>query len=259
MERAVAWIVVECICRILGISTAAVLLGVGIETVLQGEFKSLGVYLLISAAGISVFELSYFIDLLLGPFFPCKSDSTLCIRWTKTARLGGFQKFLAYTLMSVVCFLHPVLVWHATIPGTMLVTTGFSYFIISKKKKTKLSKDPASQSERYADPSATLVDVTETGDTEQTYSFNNPVKKQKTTLLAYLESILKIKPSKENEPSMLHQSFPEDKPPINMGRKRKEHIEENAVTMIAVESESLYNHDMSLEENTSDTTPIIRP
>ncbi|MGH0141867.1 UNVERIFIED_CONTAM: hypothetical protein FKN15_075003 [Acipenser sinensis] len=151
-----------------------------------------------------------------------------------------------------------VLVWHATIPGTMLVTTGFSYFIISKKKKTKLSKDSASQSERYADPSATLVDVTETGDTDQMYSFNNPVKKQKTTPLAYLESILKMKPSKENEPSMLHQSFPEDKPPINMGRKRQEHIEENAGTMIAVESESLYNHDMSLEENTSDTTPIIR-
>ncbi|XP_058882319.1 transmembrane protein 72-like [Acipenser ruthenus] len=256
MERAVAWIVVECICRVLGISTAAVLLGVGIETILQGEFKSLGVYLLISAAAVSVFELSYFIDLLLGPFFPCKSDSTLSIRWTKTARLGGFQKFLAYTLMSVVCFLHPVLVWHATIPGAMLVTTGFSYFIISKKKKTKLSKDPASQS---ADPSAMLVDVTETGDTEQTYSFNNPVKKQKTTPLAYLESILKIKPSKDNEPSMLHQSFPEDKPPINMGRKRQEHIEENAVTMIAVESESLYNHDMDLEEDTSDTTPIIRP
>ncbi|KAK1166504.1 transmembrane protein 72 [Acipenser oxyrinchus oxyrinchus] len=255
MERAVAWIVVECICRVLGISTAAVLLGVGIETILQGEFKVLvSIFCDISAAGISVFEL-----LLLGPFFPCKSDSTLCIRWTKTARLGGFQKFLAYILMSVVCFLHPVLVWHATIPGAMLVTNGFSYFIISKKKKTKLSTEPASQSERYADPSATLVDVTETGDTEQTYSFNNPVKKQKTTPLAYLVSILKIKPSKDNAPSMLHQSFPEDKQPINMGRKRQGHIEENAVTKLAVESESLYNHDMDLEEDTSDMTPIIRP
>ncbi|MBN3284803.1 TMM72 protein, partial [Polyodon spathula] len=161
--------------------------------------------------------------------------------------------------MSVVCFLHPVLVWHATIPGTMLVTTGFSYFIISKKKKTKLSKDPASQSERYADPSATLVDVTETGDTEQTYSFNSPVKKQKTTPLASLQSILKSKLSKDIESSVIHPSFPENKPPINMGRKRQVYIQENAVTMIPAEPESLYNHDLGLEENTSDMTPIIRP
>ncbi|XP_041116582.1 transmembrane protein 72-like [Polyodon spathula] len=232
MERAAVWIAVEYICRILRISTASVLLGVGIETNLQGAFRSLGIYLLLHA------------------IYPMD----------KRARLGGFQKFLAYTLMSVVCFLHPVLMWHATIPGAMLFTTGFSYFIISKKKKTKLSKDPASQSECYADPSATLVDVTETGDTEQTYSFNNPVKKQKTTPLASLQSILKIKPSKDNEPSMIHQSLPEDKPLINMGRKRQVHFEENAVTMIPAEPESLHNHNIpGLEENTSDTTPIIRP
>ncbi|CAG09383.1 unnamed protein product [Tetraodon nigroviridis] len=33
------------------------------------------------------------------------------------AHVGGFHKFLAYSIMSVVCFLHPVLVWHAVIPG----------------------------------------------------------------------------------------------------------------------------------------------
>ncbi|MGH0116718.1 UNVERIFIED_CONTAM: hypothetical protein FKN15_021266 [Acipenser sinensis] len=211
MER--AWIIVECICRILGISTAAA----------------------------------------VKKTYPPARPVPLCTA-VDSKVLGDLNTSTRCERPSALT----VLVWHAIIPGTMLVTTGFSYFIISKKKKTKLSKDPASQSERYANPSATLVDVTETGDTEQTYSFNNPVKKQKTTPLAYLESILKMKPSKKNEPSMLHQSFPEDKPPINMGRKRQEHIEENAVTMIADESESLYNHDMGLEENTSDTTPIIR-
>lgn len=33
------------------------------------------------------------------------------------AHVGGFHKFLSYSIMSVVCFLHPVLVWHAVIPG----------------------------------------------------------------------------------------------------------------------------------------------
>lgn len=33
------------------------------------------------------------------------------------AHAGGFHKFLSYSIMSVVCFLHPVLVWHAVIPG----------------------------------------------------------------------------------------------------------------------------------------------
>jgi len=30
---------------------------------------------------------------------------------------GSFQKFLGYMLLSVACFLHPILVWHVTIPG----------------------------------------------------------------------------------------------------------------------------------------------
>lgn len=41
------------------------------------------------------------------------------VLWGKMARLGGFQKFLYYSMMSVVCFLHPVLVWHAVIPGNI--------------------------------------------------------------------------------------------------------------------------------------------
>lgn len=37
--------------------------------------------------------------------------------WKKLAKVGGFQKFLYYTMMSIMCFLHPVLAWHAVIPG----------------------------------------------------------------------------------------------------------------------------------------------
>ncbi len=46
------------------------------------------------------------------------------------ANVGGFQKFLYYTMMSLMCFLHPVLVWHAVIPGASLLT----YIIYLKSK-----------------------------------------------------------------------------------------------------------------------------
>ena len=47
----------------------------------------------------------------------CQPGS-LAYRAREKARwLGCFQRFLAYMLLSVACFLHPVLVWHVTIPG----------------------------------------------------------------------------------------------------------------------------------------------
>ncbi|XP_026164730.1 transmembrane protein 72 isoform X3 [Mastacembelus armatus] len=117
ITASVCWIVVECICRILGVSTATVLCAVGVETLQQGEFNSLGIYLLVSSIGIMMFELAYFLNALLLMCLPSPPDSQLFVVWGKMARIGGFHKFLYYSIMSVVCFLHPVLVWHATIPG----------------------------------------------------------------------------------------------------------------------------------------------
>lgn len=44
-------------------------------------------------------------------------DSLAQTCWKQARCPGSFQKFLGYTLLSVACFLHPVLVWHVTIPG----------------------------------------------------------------------------------------------------------------------------------------------
>lgn len=46
MKLQVFWTGLEYTCRLLGITTAAVLIGVGTETFLQGRFKSLAFYLL---------------------------------------------------------------------------------------------------------------------------------------------------------------------------------------------------------------------
>ncbi|GAA6213834.1 transmembrane protein 72 [Lates japonicus] len=153
-SESVWWIVVEFSCRILGVSTATVLCAVGVETLQQGEFSSLGIYLLVSSVAIMMFELAYFLDALLFMCLPCPPDWQLFVLWGKMARIGGFHKFLYYSIMSVVCFLHPVLVWHAIIPGTMLLVTAFFNFILSKKTKTKSPKRPQ---ESYSDQGPTTV------------------------------------------------------------------------------------------------------
>lgn len=55
--------------------------------------------------------------LTLIPSPRCQPGSLAHRAREKAHWLGCFQKFLAYTLLSVACFLHPVLVWHVTIPG----------------------------------------------------------------------------------------------------------------------------------------------
>lgn len=47
------------------------------------------------------------------------------------ARIGGFHKFLYYSIMSVVCFLHPVLVWHAIIPGKTTPASSILHMTVS--------------------------------------------------------------------------------------------------------------------------------
>lgn len=150
------WIAVECACRILGISTATVLCAVGVETLHQGDFSSLGIYLLVSSVGIMMFEMAYFVDALLNMCLPCPPDWQVFALWRKMSHIGGFHKFLYYSIMSVVCFLHPVLVWHAIIPGAMLLVTALFNFILSKKTKTKSFKGP-----HGTDQGLTSIHVTE--------------------------------------------------------------------------------------------------
>ncbi|XP_052006749.1 transmembrane protein 72-like isoform X2 [Xyrauchen texanus] len=135
MKGSAVWVMVEYTCRVLGISTAAVLCAVGIETLTEGEFKSLAVYLLFSSVVIMLFEVSYFIDALLAMCLPCPPTWKFFIVWKKMAKVGGFQKFLYYTMMSVMCFLHPVLVWHAVIPDMGDTEQTFSFFHITSGKR----------------------------------------------------------------------------------------------------------------------------
>ncbi|XP_068182953.1 transmembrane protein 72 isoform X2 [Antennarius striatus] len=141
---------------------------VGIETLHHGEFNSLGVYLLVSSVAIMIFEMAYFLDALLFMCLPCPPDWQLFVLWGKMARVGGFQKFLYYSIMSVICFLHPVLVWHATIPGIMLLVTALFNFILSKKTKVESPKRPK---ENQGDQDLANTCVTEEASSDSNFSF----------------------------------------------------------------------------------------
>ncbi|XP_078497114.1 transmembrane protein 72 [Lissotriton helveticus] len=261
MKSQLYWKVLEGVCRFLGVSTVAVLTGVGVETLQIGQFLSLAYYLLFSAAAVSICELTFFLHLLLSRCCSCSSESTMAVCWEKTARMGGFQKFLGYTLLSVACFLHPVLVWHVTIPGTMLIITGAAYFLLSKKKKLKpAEKESFEQGREYRDPTATAVSMTQAGDTEQTYTFNSTFKERKASLLTQVKSILKVNRDKA-PPKALEGAAGQASGVADTLNKRKQvHFEEKVVQIVPSVAGSLEAAESEgEEETTSDTAPIIPP
>uniref|UniRef100_A0A3B1K3H8 Transmembrane protein 72 n=1 Tax=Astyanax mexicanus TaxID=7994 RepID=A0A3B1K3H8_ASTMX len=249
MGISVFWVVVECACRVLGISTAAVLCAVGVETLRQPDFHSLAVYLLVSSAGMMIFEVAYFTDALLATCFPCPPTWKFFIVWKKMANVGGFQKFLYYTMMSVVCFLHPVLVWHAVIPGSMLLVTGVLNFILSKKKKTSSSKQ---SSDSYGDSALSSVCVNDSGETEQMYSFFHIIAGRRVPFLP--------NNSRLQRPSDNSQDMPEpDHPSMHPRQIRKtEQRNVHFIKSLRPDETEMEECDIEPEETTSDKAPMIK-
>ncbi|KAM5320913.1 transmembrane protein 72 isoform 2-T2 [Glossophaga mutica] len=232
MKLQVFWTGLEYTCRLLGITTAAVLIGVGTETFLQGHFKSLAFYLL------------------------CQPGSLPYRARKKAQWLGCFQKFLAYMLLSVACFLHPVLVWHVTIPGSMLIITGLTYFLLSKRKKNKAAPEVPAPQEQYTDPSSSAISTIISGDTEQTYTFHGALKEGSSSLFMHMKCILKgtRKPSTLQHPDSLTELTLE---PTDSLAKKQVHFEDHVVRIIPGLIEGPNIEDSESEETTSDTTPII--
>ncbi|XP_057257011.1 transmembrane protein 72 isoform X2 [Pezoporus wallicus] len=185
--------------------------------------------------------------------FTYEPDSLAQACWKRARRPGSFQKFLGYTLLSVACFLHPVLIWHVTIPGSMLVLTALAYFLLSKRRKSPRHKETHPEAGQYADPSATIAAATIAGDTEQTYTFHEAQREQHRSLLGHMKSILKG--SKERSPAPAGPTEPAALP----GPRKQVHFQEKVVQIIPSVSESLEDVNSEAEETTSDTTPILTP
>ncbi|KAG7512262.1 hypothetical protein JOB18_024910 [Solea senegalensis] len=256
--ESVWWIVVECACRILGVSTATVLCAVGVETLQRGEFNSLGIYLLVSAVAIMIFEMAYFLDALLFMCLPCPPDWQLFVLWGKMARIGGFHKFLYYSIMSVVCFLHPVLVWHAVIPGIMLLVTAVFNFILSKKTKNKTQKRPQ---ERYSEQGLTTVCVPETAGADS--SASSPGNRVGQVALTSRDRCLSLGERGESVQAMLQleqTALPKD---IDRERKRRRWKERRLISLrgreepVEREMEEMDSYCEAEPDTTSDTAPMI--
>nr|XP_009676138.1 PREDICTED: transmembrane protein 72 [Struthio camelus australis] len=253
MRHKVFWTALEYTCRLLGISTAAVLIGVGVETLQRGQFKSLAFYLLFSGAAVTVCEGFFFIALFLGMCFTYEPGSLAHTCCKQARRPGSFQKFMGYMLLSVACFLHPVLVWHVTIPGSMLVLTALAYFLLSKMRKSPGHKEIQPQVGQYMDPSGTMAAPTSAGDTEQTYTFHGAQREQHRSLLGHMKSILKGSKDKS-----LAQAPPAIPAPLPAPRKQV-HFQDKVVRIIPSVSDSLDDVEREADETTLDTAPILTP
>lgn len=210
-------------------------------------------------AAVSVIEGAYFVAQLLAICFQCQPGSLAYRAKEKAHWLGCFQRFLAYMLLSVACFLHPVLVWHVTIPGSMLIITGLAYFLLSKRKKSKAASEVLAPPELYTDPSSSAVSTTGSGDTEQTYTFHGALKEGPGSLFIHMKSILKgtRRPNALQHPEALTELTLE--PADSLAKKKQVHFEDSVVRIIPALAEGLEDGDSEPEETTSDTTPIIPP
>ncbi|KAB5581721.1 hypothetical protein PHYPO_G00178980 [Pangasianodon hypophthalmus] len=226
---------------------AYVLCAVGVETLHQTDFYSLAVYLLVSSAGLMLFEMTYFIDAFLVMWLLYPVTSKFFVIWKKMANVGGFQKFLYYTVMSMMCFLHPVLVWHAVIPGTMLLLTGLLNFILSKRKKTS---PPKESRESSGDSS---VCITESEEPEQTFSFFHIISRKTS---AFLPNNSRLNNSSDCSQAMLgpdHSTQSIYNPP-SKADQRNIHFTKS----FKEDDTEMEEFDMDPEETTSDKAPMIR-
>uniref|UniRef100_A0ACB8F7U6 Uncharacterized protein n=2 Tax=Sphaerodactylus townsendi TaxID=933632 RepID=A0ACB8F7U6_9SAUR len=164
--------------------------------------------------------------------------------WKEVRRCRAFQKFLTYVLLSVACFLHPVLVWHVTIPGTMLVLTGLAYFLLSKRHKETAASGPLDQCSDTCGASAAETSV---DDTERTYTFpGGSHRGQRGTLLGYVQSILRGCQGQEGVVNSSNRTTV----------RRQVYLQQKAVNIVL----SVQDNAGSLaEESTSDTVPILGP
>ncbi|XP_064923477.1 transmembrane protein 72 isoform X2 [Columba livia] len=185
--------------------------------------------------------------------FTYEPDSLAQTCWKQARCPGSFQKFLGYTLLSVACFLHPVLVWHVTIPGSMLVLTALAYFLLSKRRKSPGHKETHPQVGQYVDPLATMAAPTIAGDTEQTYTFRAAQREQHRSLLGHMKSIMKGSKNRSPAPAAPAELVAPPAP------RKQVHFQEKVVQIIPSVSESLEDVESEAEETTSDTTPILMP
>ncbi|XP_069741425.1 transmembrane protein 72 isoform X2 [Narcine bancroftii] len=261
MATARRWAMLELTCRILGITTAAVLLGVGVGAAVEGPFTKLAVYLLFAAAVLTILEGPYFIDIVLVhhcPYSFQEANKKVWNLWKKALRPNGFQKFLIFIFLSVACFLHPILIWHATIPGTMLIVSGLAYFVLNLRKRFQVGAPEESEKGRVAQEYVTAMVLSDAGETQQTYSFQHHAEGKRLGLINRIRSLFRVSTDcpPASEATRTYQECAVATP-TEATTNKGPLLDKRAIKVILSEPGELEEQGLGTQEITSDRCPIL--
>ncbi|XP_041364857.1 transmembrane protein 72-like [Gigantopelta aegis] len=134
-------------CRISGFIAVLVLSGAGVEAIYYGH--SLGIYLLVIAFVIAVFESVFAVN------FCVALDVGLCEKvkalklWDVILWLDDWKKGLFYILLAIPCFIQPHKVLLALISGCLVFISGMFYMIKTFKTRREKRLEMLSQKESY--------------------------------------------------------------------------------------------------------------
>ncbi|XP_043534782.1 transmembrane protein 72 isoform X1 [Chiloscyllium plagiosum] len=247
--------------RKLNIILQWVLLGVGIDTAVQGQFMKLAAYLLFAATVLIILESPYFIGIVFVqncPIFFDKMDSKIWNLWKKAMRPNGLQKFLIFIFLSVACFLHPILIWHATIPGAMLIVSGLAYFFLNLRKRYQRNMPEVANIQVCSQDYINAVALTDAGQMEQTYRFHHGTAEKKLAGISYMCNIFRFNSKRplSNESVRTLQESTFGNLSIHLKNKHAPFLE-SSVKIIPPEPNSLEEHELESEETTFDKAAII--
>lgn len=133
------------ICRLSGLATVVGLWGIAAETMFNGH--CLGYYLLVLTCVTTFLEVTFGITYFIEH---CFSVDHLCRRcWSCMLLLDDWKKCILYFALAIPCFIQPVDVWLAIIPGVMLIVSGILYLLKTFKTHADKTKKTLEEKPSY--------------------------------------------------------------------------------------------------------------
>ncbi|XP_070498620.1 uncharacterized protein [Chironomus tepperi] len=106
--------------RIWGLATAIVICGIGMDILMHGY--EAGIYLLLSAALIFLFEIKWVITLFLQLICTSKDRNSLCLHcWKWTGVFGSWRLSFPYVALGVALIMWPHNLWLSYVGGIQLI------------------------------------------------------------------------------------------------------------------------------------------
>lgn len=132
-------------CRLCGLLAVIAIWGVAAETVFNRHY--LGYYLLALACVSTVLEVTFGITYFIEHCFSVDSHCRSC--WSCVLWLDDWKKCVLYYVLCIPCFVQPVDVKIAIIPGIMLIVSGSLYLLKTFKTRDDRMRKTLAQTSSY--------------------------------------------------------------------------------------------------------------